>query len=193
MHTTTRPCRNKPGFLQPGEYPFWHLQPETVDAQSMCLVCPARQQCAREALDGPTPDGVVQAAVICRGDARTLEQLRQIAGERPKIAEVIDLDALRLVTHCGKCRRRLVRRSATPRLGEARRGARGLCKSCHTLAARAGELQPRPTIRPTSCNGCHLPMVARKRTPPPGHVEHEGGGYCRTCVSARRYAQGAAA
>ncbi|MBV6758380.1 hypothetical protein [Rhodococcus opacus] len=187
-----RPCRDKPGFLQPGEYPFWHLAPETVAAQEMCGHCPFRRTCAGETLDNGY-DGVVAASVICRGDDRTRDMLEQIAGRTTPIAPVIPIAAAR-TTHClnPTCRARLVKQSETPAAGEARRGGRGLCMGCYAVARRAGRIEAR-RLRPLTCKGCSLPMVAAHRTPPAGHVEHEANDYCTGCARARRYAEEIAA
>lgn len=192
-----RPCRDKPGFLQPGDYPFWHLAPETVAAQEMCGHCPFRRTCAAETLDhtygGTNPDGILAAGVICRGDWRTRNMLEQIAGRNAPIAPVIPISAAR-TTHClnSACRARLVKQSETPGEGEARRGGRGLCKACHRTATKQGAITPRAP-RGITCVGCQLPMVAKHRTPPAGHVEHEARGLCVTCERARRYAEETAA
>lgn len=144
---TTPPCRNKPGFEQPGDYPFWHLNPHTIAAQDMCLVCPLQQPCAREALAyGDTPDGVLIATVICRGDTRTRLMLETIAhppAPEP-LAPVIPITTARRAPRprnawprpCVGCERTMWPRRRH-RDGVVRHKARGLCDACYTTERRS--------------------------------------------------------
>lgn len=144
---TTPPCRNKPGFEQPGDYPFWHLAPDTVAAQDMCLVCPLQQACAREALAyGDTPDGVLIATVICRGDTRTRTMLETIANPpTPEpLAPVIPITAARKARRprdawprpCVGCERAMMPRKRVTE-GFVRHESGGVCSSCRQIERRS--------------------------------------------------------
>lgn len=142
-------CTGKPGFTQPGEYPFWHLNPDTQDAQQLCFHCPLRRNCAQQELDAAAPDipdGVLIAGIICRGDTRTLTMLRTIAAppEPEPLAAVIPITTARRAPRprnawprpCVGCERTMWPRRRH-RDGVVRHKARGLCDACYTTERRS--------------------------------------------------------
>ncbi|WP_019932328.1 hypothetical protein [Nocardia sp. BMG111209] len=138
------PCTDHPGFLQPAERADWHLDPVVATAQHRCRVeCPRDRfrACALDALTAGTldddvrprvADGVVMAGVICRGDAATEHELREIVRGHVEL----HWRATR-PTHCLGCGRPMTtRRRRLP--GHVVHESSGRCATCTRARHRAG-------------------------------------------------------
>lgn len=143
------PCAGRQGYIQPSDYPFWHLNPTTQDAQQVCFHCPLRRSCAQQELEAAhpdIPDGVLVAGVICRGDTRTLAMLQAVAAppEPEPLAPVIPITAARRGKRprdvwprpCVGCER-LMMPSSRLAEGFVRHRARMLCDACHKAERRS--------------------------------------------------------
>lgn len=183
--TTQRACTRHPEwFLQPGEQTDWDQLATTEAARNLCASCPlGTTACAREALTGDTPDGVILAGIVCRGTGDTLYRLRAAAGY-----------GLTLVTtpntgdtdECARCHKPFADGIDRP-AGTVHLAARGLCRGCYAADRRAGTLEAIRKPRPDHCIDCREPMVAQHREVSPGHVVHAAHGRCTACHRRHNY------
>lgn len=183
-------------------------------AVKMCLHCPIRRQCARDALTGGTSldgnviapaTGVISAGIHCRGDDATAQALAQIAGvAAPKYRK--QRPRPRAPKQCVSCGAEMVpwTRYEVPE-GKVMAHARGHCVNCRSAynAMRAREdglvtlrkpAPPRGRHRtPSHCRDCQRPLIPASHPAREGYVKHHAGSRCSGCYKRSRKAQDAAA
>lgn len=194
--------RHNPAWLSPGA-----AQRHEVDsAKALCLSCPQIGVCAVSALRaGDTLDGsritpatdVMQAGMICRGDAATARALAEIAGV--PVPDYRDQSTRAIPPRrCAECEEPMVGWSRSgPPPGFVMHRGRGFCTHCRTAYNAA--LRAKGTVRrktkppmrsweiPKRCTNCQLPMIKGwSRKPKVGEVVHDSKGRCTSCRDGKR-------
>lgn len=208
MTRINAPCKlsKNIAFIDPGKAKRWSLNA----AVKTCEQCPVLQQCALNALHaGGSVDGsmtrpatdVLQAGVICRGDARTARALAKIAGVDTPPKYRNEKRRNFAPDHCVNCRTPMVGWTRHPEeipKGHVMAYARGHCVNCRTaykklLDAERGAPKLRKPARRrkiyTHCSECKRPVKMRGDELEPGYLRHFALGYCESCYKQRRHAR----